>query len=137
MWLPSPPDAGPVAVTEVGYVDHATALREMASASALVLHLPDVSTAIVGKLFEYLASGRPVLSVARPDNPGSRIVRELDAGLTVAPDDAEGMDRALEELWQRWSARQLDDESPAGASGRSSASRARSSPGGSPRCSTR
>ena len=107
VWLPQQPDAGAVSITQTGYVEHATALREMAEASALVVYLPSASRAIPGKLFEYLGTGRPVLSVAHPDNQPSRIVRELDAGHAVAPEDEAGMERALEDLWQRWEAGQL------------------------------
>jgi glycosyltransferase involved in cell wall biosynthesis len=89
-------------VTRVGYVDHAQALREMASATALLLYLPRLTRASSGKLFEYLASGRPVLCVARRDNLAYRLVEELGAGICVEPEDEEGIERAIERLVARW-----------------------------------
>jgi glycosyltransferase involved in cell wall biosynthesis len=89
-------------VTRTGYVDHAQALSEMASASALLLYLPRVTRGSSGKLFEYLASGRPVLCVARRDNLAYRLVEELRAGPCVEPEDADGIERTIERMVDRW-----------------------------------
>jgi glycosyltransferase involved in cell wall biosynthesis len=91
-----------VPVTQTGYVDHVQALHEMSSASALLLYHPSVTRGSSGKLFEYLASGRPVLCVARRDNLASRLVEELGAGPCVEPEDAEGIRRAIERLVAEW-----------------------------------
>jgi glycosyltransferase involved in cell wall biosynthesis len=95
-------DLGALPVTRTGYVDHAQALREMASASALLLYLPRLTRASSGKLFEYLASGRPVLCVARRDNLAYRLVEELGAGPCVEPEDADGIERAIEHMLAKW-----------------------------------
>jgi glycosyltransferase involved in cell wall biosynthesis len=99
-------------VTQTGYVDHPQALREMSRASALLLYLPSVTRGTSGKLFEYLASGRPVLCVARRDNLASRLVEELGAGPCVEPEDAAGLRRAIERLIAQWRSGtlQVDDK---------------------------
>jgi glycosyltransferase involved in cell wall biosynthesis len=89
-------------VTWIGYVDHPQALREMACASALLLYLPSATRGSSGKVFEYLASGRPVLCVAHRDNLASRLVEELGAGPCVEPEDAEGIQRAIAQLVAQW-----------------------------------
>jgi glycosyltransferase involved in cell wall biosynthesis len=89
-------------VTRTGYVDHSQALREMSRASALLLYLPSATRGSSGKVFEYLASGRPVLCVARRDNVAFRLVEELGAGPCVEPDDAEGIRRAIDRLVYQW-----------------------------------
>jgi glycosyltransferase involved in cell wall biosynthesis len=91
-------------VTETGYVDHDEALREMGSATALLLHRPSNTRASSGKVFEYLASRRPVLCVAAPDNLAYRLVQELGAGPCVEPEDAEGIERAITDLLADWRA---------------------------------
>ena len=96
------PDLAALPVTQPGYVDHPQALREMASASALLLYLPRLTRASSGKLFEYLTSGRPVLCVARRDNLAFQLVEELGAGPCVEPEDAEGIERAIERLVAEW-----------------------------------
>jgi glycosyltransferase involved in cell wall biosynthesis len=47
------------------------------------------------KLYEYAASGRPVLALL-PEGAASRLVRSLDAGVVVPPSDAEKVASALE-----------------------------------------
>jgi glycosyltransferase involved in cell wall biosynthesis len=93
---------GGLPVTRTGYVDHRQALEEMTSASALLLYLPPVTRGSSGKLFEYLASGRPVLCVARRDNLAYRLVDELGAGPCVEPHDVEAIERAIERLVAQW-----------------------------------
>ena len=82
----------------------------MQSATALLLYVPGVSLAPSGKLFEYLASGRPVLCVARRENLASRLVDEWDAGLVADPASAEAIEEALVALWRRWEQGGLPDQ---------------------------
>ncbi|MGN6868512.1 MAG: hypothetical protein ACTHMY_08920 [Solirubrobacteraceae bacterium] len=116
MWLPAAPDAGPVAVIETGYVDHATALREMGSATVLLFYAPTSSPAPSGKIFEYLASERPILCVARRDNLASRLVEEWSAGRAAEPDAPQDIDAAIAALYRRWEAGDLP--APVGTRGR-------------------
>jgi glycosyltransferase involved in cell wall biosynthesis len=91
-----------VQVTATGYVPHDEAIREMRAASVLLLYEPPGSLAMTGKVFEYLASARPVLCVAPPENRAARLVEELGAGVVASPDDASAVDRAIEQLYRRW-----------------------------------
>jgi glycosyltransferase involved in cell wall biosynthesis len=94
--------AGEIRVTQLGYVSHRAALAEMRSADALVAYLPSPSRSIPGKIFEYLASGRPILCVVGRGSASFEIVRDLGAGYSVEPSDSAGLDRALTELWHKW-----------------------------------
>jgi glycosyltransferase involved in cell wall biosynthesis len=96
-------DLGPVRLAHTGYVDHLQAVRAMRSATALLFYAPMNTWAPSGKIFEYLLAGRPVLSVARRDNLAFELIDELGAGVAIEPDDAEGIDRAISELYRRWS----------------------------------
>jgi glycosyltransferase involved in cell wall biosynthesis len=97
-----------IPVDHVGYVDHARAVSEMRSATALLFYAPSSTWAPSGKIFEYLVSGRPVLSVARRDNLAYQLVTELDAGAAAEPDDPAAIEQALELLYNRWQAGTLD-----------------------------
>jgi glycosyltransferase involved in cell wall biosynthesis len=94
--------AGRVRITQLGYVSHHAALAEMRSADALVAHLPRASRSIPGKIFEYLASGRPILCVVGRGSGSFEMVRELGAGYSVEPTDSAGLESALTELWLKW-----------------------------------
>jgi glycosyltransferase involved in cell wall biosynthesis len=86
------------------------AVEEMCKATALLLYVPSSSLAPSGKLFEYLASGRPILCLTRPDNLASRLVREWNAGVVAEPHDEEAIEQALLTLWQRWEENGLPDQ---------------------------
>jgi len=101
---------GSVPLTTTGYVPHDEAIREMRSASALLLYEPPGSLATTGKVFEYLASERPILCVAPPENRAARLIAELHAGVVANPDDGPSIDRAIEELYQRWLAGDLNGQ---------------------------
>ena len=109
-WLPdfSPPRG--LRVEQTGYVEHARAVEEMCAATALLLYVPSSSLAPSGKLFEYLASGRPLLACVHPDNLAARLVREWDAGVVADPHDEQDIEQALLTLWRRWREDGLPDQ---------------------------
>src|SRR5437764_12354182 len=82
----------------------------MCTASALLLYRPSSSLAPSGKLFEYLASGRPILCVTRPDNLAARLVRDWDAGVLADPEDDAEIEAAILTLWRRWRDNGLPDQ---------------------------
>jgi glycosyltransferase involved in cell wall biosynthesis len=81
-------------VRVLGEVPRPQALRLQRDADALLLITSrDVSMA-TGKLYEYLAAGHPILTLAGA-NEAARIVEETGTGEVVAPDDVPGIRRAL------------------------------------------
>lgn len=113
LWLEGFEPPPGIRVERVGYVDHKLAVREMCTATALLLYVPGSSLAPSGKLFEYLASGRPILCLTHPDNLASRLVREWNAGVSADPHDEEAIELALLTLWQRWQENDLPDQAEA------------------------
>jgi glycosyltransferase involved in cell wall biosynthesis len=108
--LPSFAPPPGVRVEATGYVEHARAVTEMCSATALLLYVPSSSLAPSGKLFEYLGSGRPLLCLTHPDNLAARLVRELDAGVVADPHDESAIEQAILVLWRRWQENGLPDQ---------------------------
>jgi hypothetical protein len=91
----------PVSLT--GYVDHRTAVEEMSAANVLLLYAPAEHRWPAAKIYEYLASGCPVLCVAGSDNFAFRLVRVLDGGPCADPGDQP----AIEQLYLRWKGGEL------------------------------
>jgi glycosyltransferase involved in cell wall biosynthesis len=56
---------------------------------------------IPAKSYDYIAAGRDVLVIAEIDSDVADLFREAGVGHVVAPDDAAGMTRSLEELYAR------------------------------------
>ena len=110
LWLEGFEPPPGVRVERAGYVGHGRAVEEMCKATALLLYVPGSSLAPSGKLFEYLASGRPILCLTRPDNLASQLVREWNAGVVAEPNDEAAIDQALLTLWQRWEENGLPDQ---------------------------
>jgi glycosyltransferase involved in cell wall biosynthesis len=75
-----------------GQVGHAEALAAMSSAHALLLvanTTPGAHATVPGKLYEYLAAGRPVLAVAPPDSSTADVLTQTGGGwLAPAGDPA-------------------------------------------------
>jgi glycosyltransferase involved in cell wall biosynthesis len=94
----------------IGYVEHSRAVEEMCTASVLLLYRPSSSLAPSGKLFEYLASGRPILCLTRPDNLAAQLVREWNAGVVADPHDENEIEGAFLTLWRRWQEDGLPDQ---------------------------
>ena len=87
----------------LGYLDHAAAVREQRAATVLVLPLrndPQYRPILPGKLFEYLASRRPVLGIGQPGGAMARVLEEAGAGITADWDDAAAMKAFLENAWE-------------------------------------
>jgi glycosyltransferase involved in cell wall biosynthesis len=86
----------------VPYAAHAQALRFQRDSEALLLLVPDAGGrgrgVLSGKVFEYLAAGRPILAVVPPDGAAAELIRKTGAGPVVAPDDVSGIRAALESL---------------------------------------
>jgi len=87
-----------------GYVSHGEAMREMRSADALLLNVPqgrNAASVIPAKLFEYLAAQRPILVVGPAGGECEAIVRSCKAGLSVGFDER-AIAGALSELYGAW-----------------------------------
>jgi glycosyltransferase involved in cell wall biosynthesis len=96
----------------VPYASHRRALELQRGSDALLLLIPDADGrgrgVLSGKVFEYLAAERPILAVVPPDGAAAALIEEAGAGVVVAPDDIDGIERELVALRDRWRAGSLD-----------------------------
>ncbi|MGL5276198.1 glycosyltransferase family 4 protein [Myroides sp.] len=94
-------------VVNHGYVDNVEALRQMRASQVLLLieiDSDDTRAIIPGKLFEYMASERPILGIGPEDSDFFDIVRETNTGKLVLYSEKDKlMDILLEyfELYQQ------------------------------------
>ncbi|MCS7081814.1 MAG: glycosyltransferase family 4 protein [Bacteroidetes bacterium] len=91
------------------YLPHEAALQRMRTADALLLvinRVPGAEGIITGKLYEYIASARPVLGIGPPEGEAAQILRQSGAGQMFDWDDVEGLKRQLRALYAAWSAGQ-------------------------------
>jgi glycosyltransferase involved in cell wall biosynthesis len=71
----------------VSHVPRRDSLQQMLDSSALLIVQPITTVSIPAKLYEYMASGRPILALAEPGGETARLVEEAKAGVVVAADD--------------------------------------------------
>jgi len=92
-------------VERVDFVPHEEALRQMARSTLLLLVIEPFAQAdgmITSKLYEYLASERPVLGVGPPDGDASGLLRRHDAGRMVGGDDVAGAAECVRRHYEAW-----------------------------------
>jgi glycosyltransferase involved in cell wall biosynthesis len=95
----------------IPYAPHRRSLELQRDSEALLLLIPDAGGrgrgVLSGKVFEYLAAGRPILAVVPPQGAAAELIRATGAGVVVAPDDIDGIERELTALRDRWRAGSL------------------------------
>ena len=90
------------------------ALELQRDSDALLLLVADAGgrgrRAPSGKIFDYLAAGRPILAAVPPHGAAAELIRETNAGVVVPPDDVEGLREAVADLYARWRSGELDGQ---------------------------
>ncbi|MGN1211059.1 MAG: glycosyltransferase [Candidatus Cryptobacteroides sp.] len=89
-------------LTDLGYRPHAEAVKEQKNASLLILPLrkePEYKATLPGKLFEYLASGRPILGIGQKDGAMAAIVADTATGEMTDWDEYDRMKAYVLLVW--------------------------------------
>jgi glycosyltransferase involved in cell wall biosynthesis len=87
------------------HVSHHEAIAQMKAADVLLLVIPDAKGnkgILTGKLFEYLASGVPILCVGPTDGDAAEIISNCNSGSSFNYEDAAGMENFLLEKAEEW-----------------------------------
>ena len=87
-------------VRQLGFMPQAEGLRYLEETDLLLLIASDRTTH-AGKLFDYLATGKPILALSPPDGEIARVLRETRTGQCVDPGDRGAIQRALVDAYQR------------------------------------
>lgn len=94
------------------YVPHSQVAQIHQSSTLLLLLLmpdsePRAKGLLTGKIFEYLASGRPILCIGPEDGDATHILDETHAGVTVDFENKEKMKSAILNFWTKHKENQL------------------------------
>lgn len=96
----------------LGYLDHNDVVRHIADASVLILPLrkePEYRATLPGKLFEYLASRRPILGIGQKDGAMAAVLRETGAGDVFDWTEEEGIYLWLKDKFEKFKEGALHD----------------------------
>jgi glycosyltransferase involved in cell wall biosynthesis len=98
--------AGLAGITEyLDFVPHEQSVAYLMESSVLLMAIPDVPRnlgILPGKVFEYLAAGKPILCVGPAGSDADNLLRECGAGKALPYEDATLMRQTLEALATRW-----------------------------------
>jgi glycosyltransferase involved in cell wall biosynthesis len=102
-------------VEKIPYLAHDRIASELMSAALLYLPInntPNAKGIQTGKIFEYIASGRPVLGVGPVDGDAATILEECQAGTMAGFTDKEGIRAAIEKELRRFHSGQVRQSKP-------------------------
>ena len=92
-------------LNNVGYLSHLEANAEMQSSDVLLMtNFPDESSKgiIPGKIFEYLATGKPILSFGPKESDVKKILDETNAGKHFSYQESAELKAFLIDHYQNW-----------------------------------
>ena len=101
-------------LTDLGYQPHNIAVEEQRQASLLILPLrkePEYRAVLPGKLFEYLASCRPIFGIGQTDGAMSMILNQTKIGVVLDWNDKEGIRNHIDNCWTRHLEGRLETDS--------------------------
>ena len=92
-------------VTVIPYVSHGEAINWICGADLLLLtinRVPNPHGIITGKLYEYLASGNPVLCLGPVEGDAANLIATAGAGSTFEHTDRSAIKATLREHYEAW-----------------------------------
>ena len=91
-------------LVDMGYQPHSVAVEQQRKASLLILPLrkePEYKAVLPGKLFEYLASWRPVLGIGQPDGAMAMILNSTGTGVVFDWEDRDAVAEYIDRCWEK------------------------------------
>lgn len=89
-------------ITELGYLNHADAVKQLIFADVLWLMLgnkPNIDTVSLGKLYEYIGSRKPIFATL-PDGASKNAVQEYGASFIADYKDITGIKNSIIEMYK-------------------------------------
>ena len=89
----------------IPHIPHDEVQQRQQSSQVLLLlinNTPNAKGILTGKIFEYIASGRPILCIGPEDGDAAQILKETHAGLTVGFEDKEKMKEIVKDLFHKY-----------------------------------
>ena len=86
-------------------VSHKDAVVEMMRASMLLFSIANegnVRALVSGKIFEYLATGLPILAIGSPESGAAQVLLDAEFGPMLPHEDSEGISQALLAAYRPW-----------------------------------
>jgi len=92
-------------VEYIQYVPHKKAVECLIDSTALLLAIPNIENnegILTGKLFEYLASRKPIICIGPEKGDAAKIINECEAGMTFNYQEKSKLKQYLQSLINKW-----------------------------------
>jgi glycosyltransferase involved in cell wall biosynthesis len=90
---------------KIDYMPHKEVIAETSRSQVLLLlinHTPNMAGIIPGKIFEYLAARRPILTIAPEDGDSAKIIKESGAGFVIDYNDSISLKKVILEMFDKF-----------------------------------
>ena len=94
----------------IPYIPHNQVIMEQRKSDILLLFInntPNAKGILTGKIFEYMASGRPILCIGPEDGDSAHILNETKTGVTVDFNNKEKMKSVILDMMRKYQENQL------------------------------
>lgn len=98
----------------IDYLPHNKVIKEQVSATMLLLlvnNTPNAKLILTGKIFEYLASERPIICIAPPDGDAASVINETHSGKVFDFEDSKNLKKYLKKSFIQFNEGKLNYES--------------------------
>lgn len=98
-----------------GYVAHEEVFSRYNDSAVLLLILNDSKNAsghLPGKLFEYMALGKPILAIGDTNGDAARIIKEYNLGEIANPNDSKAIKSCIQSIYAKWKNGDVSDSKP-------------------------
>lgn len=98
----------------IDYLPHNIVIKEQVSATMLLLlvnNTPNAKLILTGKIFEYLASKRPIICIAPPDGDAASVINETHSGKVFDFEDSKNLKEYLKKSFILFNEGKLNYES--------------------------
>ncbi len=89
-----------------GYIAHKKCLELIINSDVLLLLITILGSKgkeiLTGKIFEYLASKKPIIAIAPQDGLASELIQKLDAGIIIPPRNVNLVKEAIIKFYNSW-----------------------------------
>ncbi len=95
----------------IEYMPHREVMHEIQKSQVLLLlinNTPNAKGILTGKIFEYLGSGRPILSIGPEDGDAAAILKDSNAGQTAGYQNETGMNHILADYFNKFTEKRLE-----------------------------
>jgi glycosyltransferase involved in cell wall biosynthesis len=100
-------------LSRIEYLPHQDAMLEIQKSQVLLLlinNTPNAKGILTGKVFEYLGSGRPILSIGPEDGEAAVILQKAEAGQTAGYENEAAMRQILTEYFSKYTEQRLESD---------------------------